>query len=306
MNEKECSSAILRLTEKLAANPTARLFVPLADEYLRLNQPHEAIVVLTEGLRHHPTYVAARMMLAKTYQREGKTAKSKKEFEEVIRLHPQNVLAYKKLASLCQQEGKLDEAIHVCSKGLAIDPYDKEMKQVLALVEEEISYKEERTLPSFSEVIAPVAPHIFAPDAPIPVPAFPPIDFGAMEEPLQSYTIDEEVTNPSFEELIAPSFAETMEPVLETPPLDFKSAEPAIVVEEDQSEAESVAEISELTFPALELEMPKASPIAEIVEERFEDPLVFTEQTAYNPNALYLMRLREWLVSIQEKGVMAR
>jgi len=154
VTKKTLPRNIPSLTEKLASNPASRAFVPLADAYIRQNLLEDAIMVLANGIEHHPTYVAARMMLGKTYQRVNRATDARREFGEVVRLHPENVLAYKKLALLYQDAGQLGEAIEICNKVLTIDPHDKQAKRILALAQEEISAVEDRGDTS------PVLPHI--------------------------------------------------------------------------------------------------------------------------------------------------
>ena len=241
---------------------------------------------MTEGLKHHPTYVAARMMLGRTYQNAGKITESKREFEEVVRLHPQNVLAYKKLAALYQLEGKLNEAAKVCNQGLAIDPYDKGMKQVLALVEEEISYEEERELPFFSDSTASVSvpPRVAIPSpaAVIRTSAFPPIDFDSLAI---APSMSEEVTQPIADDLPENTSFQIRD------------------IENAPFEMEPVAVLPDLTFPELELESPIISDVKDLEEEQTLPPLAFVSQTAYNRRSLHIVRLNAWLVSIQKKGV---
>ncbi|MDC4226532.1 MAG: hypothetical protein MPW15_20355 [Candidatus Manganitrophus sp.] len=67
MSDKTISPEIVKLMDKMAQNPTSRLFVPLAEEYLKCDMVDEAIIVLVEGIKNHPSYVAARVMLGKIY-----------------------------------------------------------------------------------------------------------------------------------------------------------------------------------------------------------------------------------------------
>lgn len=220
MTGKERPQGISNLTQRLASNPASRAFVPLADEYLRQNLLEDAILVLTRGTQHHPTYVAAHMMLGNAYQRAGRITEARRAFEEVLRIHPENVLAYKKLAILYRDAGQLGETVEICNKVLRMDPYDKQAKGLLAAAQEEISAVE---------------------DGGAVVTDWPGIS-------LQTPQSDEVLSLPSREEI-------------------------------EQEEVE----ISE--------EAPKAVPLA------------FVAETAYNPPSLYQIRLKEWLVSMEAKGV---
>ena len=249
MTEKERPPGISNLTQRLASNPASRAFVPLADEYLRQNLLEDAILVLTRGTQHHPTYVAAHMMLGNAYQRAGRITEARRAFEEVLRIHPENVLAYKKLAILYRDAGQLGETVEICNKVLRMDPYDKQAKGLLAAAQEEISAVE---------------------DGGAVVTDWPGISL--QTPPPQS---DEVLSLPSLEEIEQ----EEVE-IIESVPDEVQVAD-------DAFEQAVVALAPCLTSE----EVPKAVPLA------------FVAETAYNPPSLYQIRLKEWLVSMEAKGV---
>lgn len=137
MADKALSPDILKLMDKIAKNPTSRLFVSLAEEYLKCDLPEEAAAVLVDGIKNHPTYVAARVMLGKIYFQKDQFPEAQTEFEQVISINPENILAHKKLAQIYQKKGQPQEAMESCRKALAIDPSDKEAKGLIALLERE-------------------------------------------------------------------------------------------------------------------------------------------------------------------------
>ncbi len=271
MIEKERPQVISHLTQKLMNNPASRAFVPLADEYLRQNQLDDAIAVLTEGIGRHPTYVAARMMLGNACQRAGRITEAKRAFEEVVRIHPENALAYKKLAVLYRDAGQMGETVEMCNKALMIDPHDRQAKSILAFAHEEISSVEDResgSLPDISFAI---------PSSSMPVPDWPELKHQEMEPSQESYpsqgTLPPQESHPSIQSDTAP--VEESDIVL-TDPLPQED----ILVEE---KAETMTEIS------------------------FASPsLVFAGNIGYNRSALHRQRLKEWLVSIQNKGAIRR
>ena len=271
MTEKELPQGISRLTQKLADNPASRAFVPLADAYLKQNLLEDAILILTQGIQRHPTYVAARMMLGNAYQRAEQVAEAKREFEEVVRVHPENVLAYKKLALLYKEAGQLGEAVKMCQQVLAIDPYDIKAKGLLALVQEEISVVEDNEddavsffppLPSHGTILS---------DTILPLPDT------ISELPVEDDSLDTGTPSPEKEieyegvtQLEAPSFG-----------------------------SEAVRE--NFTAPAGYL--PEETLSLACVQGELLLPVEFVSKIEYNRSALHQKRLKEWLFSIQEKGV---
>jgi tetratricopeptide (TPR) repeat protein len=201
MADKALSPEVMKLMDKIALNPTSRLFVPLAEEYLKADMLDEAIFVLVDGIKNHPTYVAARVMLGKIYLQKKQIADAKVEFEQVIAVNPENILAGKKLAVIYQAEGELQKAFDACKKILLIDPSDKETKLLLT------SLEKDRAVPS-----APV---------PISSPAVIPAD------PLPS----EEMFQESLESALPPESASEERPSLETSPsFAIPSSEPEVLI----------------------------------------------------------------------------
>lgn len=135
MADKTISPEIVKLMDKMTQNPTSRLFVPLAEEYLKCGMVDEAVIVLAEGIKNHPNYVAARIMLGKTYLQKNQIAEAQAEFEQVIAISPDNILAHKKLAVIHQKQGEPQRALEACKKALMIDPSDKEAKGLVRVLE---------------------------------------------------------------------------------------------------------------------------------------------------------------------------
>jgi tetratricopeptide (TPR) repeat protein len=258
--EKELPQGIPRLIQRLASNPASRAFVSLADEYLRQNLLEDAILVLTSGIQHHPTYVAARMMLGNAYQRAGRVVEARREFEEITRVHPENVLAYKKLALIYRDAGQLGETVAICNKILAIDPYDKKAKGLLACAQEEISAIEDRAA----------------------VADLPQFQLPVLQEAFSDSVEAENV-------LILPTLEEETE-IIEGFPNEG-------LVPDDLFQQADIL-LPDILEPTISL---TDNTVEDVLEE--EVSLAFVPKTAYNPPSLYQIRLKEWLVSIQEKGV---
>jgi Tetratricopeptide repeat len=129
--EKSLSPEIVRLSEKLSKDPKSRLFVPLAEEYAKAGMLPEAVLVLTEGLKVHPGFHAARALLGKLYFQNGQIAEAKAEFEQVIKAAPDNLFVHRKLAKIYKDAGLLDKARLSCQVVLLSNPVDAEMKLIM-------------------------------------------------------------------------------------------------------------------------------------------------------------------------------
>jgi tetratricopeptide (TPR) repeat protein len=136
MDEKKAqgsplSPEIVKLSEKLDKDPKSRLFVPLAEEYLKAGMLDEAVMVLTDGLKTHPHFHAARATLGKVYLEKGQIEEAKTEFEQVVKADPDNLLAHRKLAKLYKEAGQADKARISCQAVLLSNAKDAEMKLIL-------------------------------------------------------------------------------------------------------------------------------------------------------------------------------
>ncbi len=138
MVDKVHSAEISRLTDLLQNNPGSRLFVPLAEAYLKSEMPEEAVRVLSDGLETHSSFVAARVMLGKIYLKKAQLPEAKIQFEQVIAIAPSNIPSLKGLAEIHKAEGRLAEVKTFYQTILKIDPGDKDAE----------AYLEESTAPS--------------------------------------------------------------------------------------------------------------------------------------------------------------
>jgi len=133
---------IAELSEKLRKDPASRLFVPLAEEYVKAGMLDEAIQVLTDGLKRYPDFLSARVTLGKIYFQQAKFAESRRELELAIKTNPDNIIALRILAVLYRQSKLWDQAKRCCDAVLAANPKDAETKQLLTEIEAALAKQE--------------------------------------------------------------------------------------------------------------------------------------------------------------------
>jgi tetratricopeptide (TPR) repeat protein len=138
LRDKGVTPDIAKLLEKLQKDPSSKLFVPLAEEYVKNGFLDDAMTVLKEGLQVHPTYLTARVSLGKVYLLKGLIAEAKSEFEGVIKLNPENLVAHRKLAKIYKDEGNFPASRASCEIVLSQSPADKEMKALLDEVDKKL------------------------------------------------------------------------------------------------------------------------------------------------------------------------
>jgi tetratricopeptide (TPR) repeat protein len=122
---------IAELSEKLRKDPASRLFVPLAEEYVKAGMLEEAIQVLVDGLKKHPQFFSARVTLGRIYADQHKFKEAKVEFEQVLKASPDNLVALKKMATIYRMEGEREQAKKCCEMLLVSNPKDAEARKLL-------------------------------------------------------------------------------------------------------------------------------------------------------------------------------
>lgn len=149
--DSSLSPEILKLTDKLTQDPKSKLFVPLAEEYMKSQMLDEAVMVLMDGLKNHPHFLTARVTLGKVYLEKGQIAEAKAQFEQVMAANPDNLFAHRKLARIYKEEGQVERAGKSCQVVLSQNPKDAEMRSLM----EELNRLSEK--PAEAQVAVPPA-----------------------------------------------------------------------------------------------------------------------------------------------------
>ena len=135
-SEKPLSPEILKLIEKLEKDPKSKLFVPLAEEYLKGGMLDEASMVLKEGLKIHLKFPSAKTTLAKVYLEKGEIQEARVQFEEVLSANPDNLFAHRKLARIYRTANEFGKAKMSCQAVLSLNPKDPDMKGLMDELEQ--------------------------------------------------------------------------------------------------------------------------------------------------------------------------
>ena len=96
MSDPDRSTARLEdLRERWDEDPRSRVFVQLAEEYRRRGEPEQALEVLESGLTHHPSYLSARVALARCQMELGRPDEALGNLRSVLEKDPTHLLAGK-------------------------------------------------------------------------------------------------------------------------------------------------------------------------------------------------------------------
>jgi tetratricopeptide (TPR) repeat protein len=265
-SEGGVSPEIARLRAQLAKDPGSKLFMPLAEEYLKAGMAEEAISTLENGLNANPFYMSAKVLLGKAYLQSGDTGKAKEQFEAVVKAIPDNLLAHRKLGEIYLGMGMMAEAVSSFRIITLLNPKDEEAKALL------------------KEAESPRTPRLEEPNEEEPTVAQAE---DAEPEPRESAVFDiseisqtEEEPEPEMEiPLPEDKFAaayELPEPEPEFPSLESLQTEDIHTAPDVFSELEAVPELHVLpeTDALPEPEEKEAETIPEIVaEDEVEEPI---------------------------------
>lgn len=121
-----------RLERRFAENPQGRVFAPLADKYRQLGRLEEAEGLVLEGLKRHPDYLGAYLVLGKIYVDLGRPGDALAQFTRVLELDPQNLVALRALGDVAAMQGDWFEARRRYREILDMDPHNEEVVAALA------------------------------------------------------------------------------------------------------------------------------------------------------------------------------
>ena len=135
---RNLAAEISKYEARLASEPRSRVFAQLADAYRKAGRLDEAIRSCRSGLRDHPTYASARMVLGRALVEKGQLREAEKELGIVLELSPGNVVAHRLLGDLAAAQGKRDEARERYETVLQLTPLDREIQEALARLKQEV------------------------------------------------------------------------------------------------------------------------------------------------------------------------
>jgi tetratricopeptide (TPR) repeat protein len=121
-----------RLALQLVKDPHSKVFMPLAEEYVKAGMWQEAAAVLEDGLKYYPGFITAMVTLGRAYDQMGQSTKAKAILEEAVKLSPENLRAHRTLVKIYAAQGLADAAQRCCTVILAVNPQDEEALSIQA------------------------------------------------------------------------------------------------------------------------------------------------------------------------------
>jgi hypothetical protein len=128
---------IEKLEALLAANPAGRVFTHLAEAYRKAGELDRALAVLNEGLRRHPDYSSAHVVLGRVHWDRGEAGQASAAFSRVLELDPHNLVALRSMADLAREAGRRAEALERYRELQLMDPTNAGVTEAIVQLQAE-------------------------------------------------------------------------------------------------------------------------------------------------------------------------
>lgn len=140
------SSLLAKYTLQYQKKPKSRVFAPLAETYRKLGMYDEALKILRDGLKYHPTYTLGYIVLSHVYHDQQNYELAYNTLRPFVRDNLENITLQKLFAEICINLGYLEEALQTFKYLLLINPKDKEVADQVKLLEDDLLVNEEAAL----------------------------------------------------------------------------------------------------------------------------------------------------------------
>ncbi|MBI3605935.1 MAG: tetratricopeptide repeat protein, partial [Nitrospirae bacterium] len=125
------SPEVEKLSVKLEKDPNSKVFLNLAEEYYKAGMLDEALMILEPGLKIHPTFIGAIVLLGRIYSDQKKKKEAREAFEQVIKINGDNIVANKNLSLIYFEEKSFSEAEKCCNQILFFNSKDADAQALL-------------------------------------------------------------------------------------------------------------------------------------------------------------------------------
>ena len=139
---RKTSSLLSKYSKLYEKNPGSRVFAPLAESYRKLGMVEEALSILKEGLKRHPTYVMGYTVLANCHYDLHNYELAYNTIRPFVSDNLENISLQKLFANICVNLGYLEEALQTFKYLLLINPKDDFVSEQVKLLEDDLLIKD--------------------------------------------------------------------------------------------------------------------------------------------------------------------
>ncbi len=162
------------LESRLRDNPKSLLFARLADQYLKRGNSDDALVLCTEGVKHHPYYTTGYFLLARTHVLRKEYDKAEAALKKVLSHDQQYLSAQKLLGDILVKTGWEAAASEHYASVIDADPMEDKVRDLMKRysVPADRPKPQPVSIPEPTALPEPEPPSLEEPDA---EPAAPPV-----------------------------------------------------------------------------------------------------------------------------------
>jgi predicted Zn-dependent protease len=140
---RNTSSLLAKYTLMYEKKPRSRVFAPLAETYRKLGMHADAMKVLKEGIKNHPTYTLAYIVLANCYYDTQNFEMAYNTVRPFVSKNLENISLQKLFAKTCMNLGYLEEALEAYKYLLLLNSRDTEVAKQIKILEDDLLVNQE-------------------------------------------------------------------------------------------------------------------------------------------------------------------
>ena len=156
VNTDELDERITKCRKILDKDPESLIFAALSEAHRRKGDLGTATRICTQGIKAHPEYGAAHLVMAKINMDKRLFAEAEKELFLAIKADGRTRANELLLSEILVRKGKAKEARKLLDKLLSTDPENPQLQKLLTEIEEkeEISEVKWKEMPAAYEILA--------------------------------------------------------------------------------------------------------------------------------------------------------
>ncbi len=167
----------------LRDDPASRRFFLLGDLLRKAGEPDEAARILTDGLEHHPRYVAAWVSLGRIQLDKAQFSEAERCFARALELDPENAVAARLIGETAERIGEWVRAVKAYKLARALNPGDADLEVRIEMIERRLVGGPVDSLEEPIEAVPPTFPKSPTPVQPLTPPEPLPVDEPDPEAP---------------------------------------------------------------------------------------------------------------------------
>ena len=146
---RETDEQILKYQQLYMEGSQSRVFAPLAEAYRQRGRMKEALHICKNGIKRHPNFIGAHVILGRIYLDSQKEQEACQCFIKAIQLAPENLLAHSLLARCWLRLKQPQKALKSLKTILFLNPRNEQIQKAINQLESSKANKNEDPLFSF-------------------------------------------------------------------------------------------------------------------------------------------------------------